>query len=209
MVMLRPLVPHPLDIAAARTTLAEAFVDDPLMAWMFPDLRLRPHFAAAWMGVFIEAYAAGAHIDLLVDDQAAADPAAVPAVVGAAVWRLNEAPLPFAPLPGLGPLMEAFMGGQRAIDVGVGLAAFAENKPDPPYHYLMFLGVHPAQQGRGLGRRLVAAGQARAASEGAGVYLESTNARNLSFYRSMGLQQVGDFVLEPAGPPVYRMWWHE
>jgi ribosomal protein S18 acetylase RimI-like enzyme len=202
MVTLRPLHPHPADIAAARGTLAEAFVDDPLMVWMFPDLRLRPHYIAAWMGVFIEAYAAGAHIDLLVDDAAEGQQ-----IVGVAVWRLNDDPLPFAPLPGLGPLMEAFMGSDRALEVGMGLAAFAEHKPDSTYHYLMFLGVHPQHQGRGLGRLLVGEGQTRARAAGASVYLESTNARNLPFYRSMGLQQIGDFVLEPAGPPVFRMWW--
>ena len=92
--------------------------------------------------------------------------------------------------------------------MGAGLGAFAEYKPDDAYHYLMFLGVHPSQQGRGLGRLLVAEGQRRAADAGVGVYLESTNARNLGFYRSMGLAQVGDFVLEPAGPPVYRLWWN-
>ena len=202
MVTLRRLQPHPLDIAAARGNLAEAFVDDPLMVWMFPDERLRPHFIAAWMGVFVEAYAAGAHIDLLIDDDAAE-----PSVVGAAVWRLDDSPLPFAQLPGLGPLMEAFMGSDRAAAVGMGLASFAEHKPDGTYHYLMFLGIHPSQQGRGLGRLLVAEGQRRAAEAATPVYLESTNARNLGFYRSMGLQQVGDFVLEPAGPPVYRLWW--
>jgi len=205
MVTLRSLQPHPIDMAAARATLAEAFVGDPLMAWMFPDVRLRPHFIAAWMGVFVEAYAAGAHIDLLVDTDAVDQGG--PEVLGVAVWRLDDAPLPFAALPSLGALMEGFMGSDRAVEVGAGLGAFAEHKPDVDYHYLMFLGVHPSQQGRGLGRLLVAAGQRRAAAAGRPVYLESTNARNLGFYRSMGLRQVGDFVLEPAGPPVYRLWW--
>jgi GNAT superfamily N-acetyltransferase len=112
-------------------------------------------------------------------------------------------------LPSIGGIMTALLGSTRAAEVGAGLAAFAANKPEPPFHYLNFLGVHPAHQGRGLGRLLVSAGQARAAADGQGAYLESTNARNLPFYAAMGFRSLGEFTLQPDGPPAWRLGWSE
>jgi ribosomal protein S18 acetylase RimI-like enzyme len=67
--------------------------------------------------------------------------------------------------------------------------------------------VHPQHQGSGLGRALVRHGQARAEAAGVGVYLESTNPRNLPFYRSLGFQPIGGFTLAPDGPAAVRLWW--
>jgi ribosomal protein S18 acetylase RimI-like enzyme len=128
-------------------------------------------------------------------------------VVAVAMWRTDARSLPFAELPSVGGLMTALLGAARTAEVGAGLGEFAAQKPQPPYHYLMFLGVHPQHQGRGLGRQLVAAGQARAAAEGQGAYLESTNPRNLAFYASLGFASLGEFTLQPDGPPAWRLWW--
>ena len=49
--------------------------------------------------------------------------------------------------------------------------------------------------------------QQRAAAAGVGVYLESTNPRNLPFYGSCGFQRLGEFELLPDGPPAFRLWW--
>ena len=47
-----------LTAVEARTLLAGAFVEDPLMRWFFPDDETRPHACAALFGLFVEQYLA-------------------------------------------------------------------------------------------------------------------------------------------------------
>ena len=193
------LDPHPVHVAAVRATLGAAFADDPMMQWIFQGVEQPQQAIAAWIGLFVDAFAGGGVVDVVLDDAGQ--------VAGTALWRLDASPLPHPQLPSLGGLMVSFVGGARAAELGAGLSAFADHKPHPPFHYLQFLAVHPRHQGTGLGRALVTHGQARAQAAGQGVYLESTNPRNLPFYRSLGFQHRDEFVLEPAGPPAYGLWW--
>lgn len=201
MTAVHSLDPTPQGVAAVRATLAAAFVDDPMLRWIFPDPVQQAPATAAWLGVFVEAYAAAGVSDVVDTDEMAA--------AGIALWRCSTEPLPFSQAPSLGGLMAAFLGVQQATSLGAGLSAFAANKPEPPFHYLQFLAVHPGQQGQGLGRQLIVHGQQRAAAAGVGVYLESTNPRNLPFYRSCGFEQIGRFELLPDGPPAFRLWWQQ
>jgi ribosomal protein S18 acetylase RimI-like enzyme len=169
-----------------------------MFQWLFPHDESRPQFAAAWLGLFVEAFAGGGTVDVVIDDDQ---------VVGAALWRTDDAPLPYPALPNLGGLLVALLGPERSATVLPALGLFAEHKPEPPFHYLQFLAVHPAHQGQGLGRMLVAHGQERASRNGQGVYLESTNPRNLPFYRSVGFTSQGEFTLQPDGPTAWRLWW--
>jgi len=195
----RPLDPTPLGVAAVRATLGAAFVTDPMLQWIFPDPVQQSEATAAWLGVFVEAYAAGGVTDVVATDELA--------TAGVALWRCSTDPLPFSQAPSAGGLLTAFVGAERAAVLGGGLRAFAEHKPAPPFHYLQFLAVHPSQQGHGLGRQLVLHGLQRASNAGVGVYLESTNSRNLPFYASCGFRRIGEFTLEPGGPPAFRLWW--
>jgi len=188
-----------------RTALAAAFIADPMLQWLFPGPVLQAQATAAWLGVFVEAYAAAGVVDIIGTDSVGGGQRVD--VVGTALWRLGETSLPFSTLPSVGGLLAAFLGVDRATEVGEGLRAFADNKPSPPFHYLQFLAVHPQGQGKGLGRQLVLHGQHRAERAGVGVYLESTNPRNLAFYRSCGFEQLGQFTLAPDGPPAFRLWW--
>jgi ribosomal protein S18 acetylase RimI-like enzyme len=199
MAVVLPLDPHPGNVAAVRATLGAAFATDPMLQWIFRDVPQAEQATAAWLGLFVDAFAAGGVVDVVVDD--AQQP------IATAMWRVDNSPLPYPTLPNLGGLMVAFLGVARATEVGAGLGAFAGHKPAPPFHYLQFLAVHPHHQGGGVGRALVAHGQARAAAAGQGVYLESTNPRNLPFYRSLGFQASDEFVLQPDGPPAYGLWW--
>ena len=201
MTAVHSLEPTSVGVVAVRATLAAAFVDDPMLQWIFPDAVQQTSATAAWLGVFVEAYAAAGVTDVVGTDSMA--------TAGVALWRCSTDPLPFSQAPSLGGLMAAFLGVERATQLGHGLGAFAANKPEPPFHYLQFLAVHPTQQGHGLGRQLVLHGQQRAAEAGVGVYLESTNPRNLPFYRSCGFREIGRFELLPDGPPAFRLWWQE
>ena len=198
MTAVQPLDPTPSGVAAVRAVLGAAFADDPMLQWIFRGVAAQPHATAAWIGLFVEALAAAGTVDVVLDEGE---------VVATAMWRADGTPMPFSEWPSVGGLMTAILGPERTAQVGAGLGEFAAHKPDPPYHYLMFLGVRPSHQGRGLGRLLVTAGQQRAAAQGQGVYLESTNPRNLPFYASAGFTSLGEFTLPPDGPPAFRLWW--
>lgn len=199
MTSVQPLDPTPAGVVAARGVLAAAFADDPMLQWIFRGVEAREHATAAWLGLFVEAFASVGTIDVVVDDDGQ--------VLATALWRTDGRSLPFSESPSVGGLMTAILGTDRTVEVGTGLGEFAEHKPEPPYHYLMFLGVSPAHQGRGLGRMLVAEGQRRATADGLGAYLESTNPRNLPFYASLGFATLGEFSLPPDGPTAWRLWW--
>lgn len=193
------LDPLPAQVVSVRAVVGAAFADDPMLRWIFRGVEAHEHATAAWVGWFVEAFAAAGTVDVVLGDDG------VP--VAAALWRTDASPLPYPQLPHLPGLMTAVLGSERSNSVLQGLGAFAEHKPEPPYHYLQFLAVHPDHQGGGLGRLLVLHGQQRASDAGRGVYLESTNPRNLGFYRSLGFRPTGEFTLQPDGPPAWPLWW--
>lgn len=199
MTSVRPFEPTPSELVGVRAVLGAAFADDPMMRWIFRGVPAQEHAIALWIGLFVEALASVGTIDVAVDDDGT--------LLGAAAWRHDGTPMPFGELPTVGGMMTAVLGEARMVEVVTGLGEFAARKPEPPYHYLMFLGVHPSAQGKGAGRRLVTAGQARAAAAGQGVYLESTSERNLTFYASCGFEERPSFVLGQDGPPAFPRWW--
>jgi ribosomal protein S18 acetylase RimI-like enzyme len=68
-----------------------------------------------------------------------------------------------------------------------------KGKPAVPHYYLGVLGLDPALHGRGIGARLLKAFCERSAADplSAGVYLETANPTNVSFYERAGFQQTG------------------
>ena len=80
----------------------------------------------------------------------------------------------------------------------------------PPGERHWYLNVIAAKRGarsRGVGARLLEPFLERADREGVGIYLESSNPRNLSFYRRYGFLNHGDAVVLPgAGPILQPMW---
>ncbi|HAP74987.1 MAG TPA: hypothetical protein DCR14_02795 [Acidimicrobiaceae bacterium] len=192
-------VPTLAEVVRVREVVSAAFLDDPMFQWLFHEPVGRTDAVASWLGLFVEAFALGGTIDVVRDPDGV--------IAGAALWRLGPADMPFPSSPTVGGLMMAMLGAQITVQRGTALRAFADNKPEPPFHYLQFLAVHPSQQGQGLGRALLGHGMHRAGQEGLSVYLESTNPRNLAFYHSMGLSDIGSFTLEGGGPPAFRLWW--
>ena len=74
-----------------------------------------------------------------------------------------------------------------------------------PHWLLMFLGVEPSQQGQGLGGELIKPILTRADSSRVPCYLESTNERNLTFYKRHGFEIVGQVQIHGGGPQVWAM----
>jgi len=60
--------------------------------------------------------------------------------------------------------------------------------PKVPFCYLWFIGVDPAVQGKGIGSDLMAELLAKMDAQDLPVYLETSVARNISFYQKFGFQ---------------------
>lgn len=185
------------DLLAARSVVGRAFADDPLMAWLFPDERVRLDATAAWLGVFVDAYVSAGYADVERDGDE---------IMGVALWRVPaDAPLVFPNAPTLGGVMGAMLGVERAGAIGASLRVFGASHPTVPHAYLNFLAVDPARHGEGLGSRLVRRGLERASALGLPTHLETTNPRNVGFYRSLGFEVTAEFDLAPDGPPAWTL----
>ena len=186
-----------LTAVEARTLLARAFVEDPLMRWFFPDDETRPHACAAIFGLFAEQYLAGGRVDVVRRDR----PVAV------AMWRRpgTAAADQLESLPTAAGLMTALMGAGRAAEVGAAMRAVGELRPPEPYAYLHLLGVDPTERGRGLGGEVLETGLVAARGAGLTARLETMNPANVPFYEAHGFSVRHELRLASGGPTVWAM----
>ncbi|WP_433504057.1 GNAT family N-acetyltransferase [Pseudonocardia halophobica] len=182
------------DHAAVAATLAAAFVDDPIFAWIHPV----PSDRADRTLFFFERVVAvlAQHDDIW---------AAGPDAAGAALW------VPHGSAPMSDEEGEAFGGAlaERAGDDAERLFALMtvmeEHHPHEPHEYLWFLGVRPDEQGRGVGSATMTPVLARADRAGHRAYLEATSPRSKALYERHGF--VAEAPISAAGsPPVWPMW---
>lgn len=189
------LVATPEDRDRCTATFVAAFVNDPLMRWMFPD-------ADQYFTFFpqVVLHYGGSAFDLgtafRTDDFA-----------GGACWL---APGEAVDEEALGGVLE---GGIEPARLGV-IFEFMEqvgaSHPDVDHWHLPGIGVDPCRQGAGIGSLLLAHTLAEVDRDGAVAYLESSNPLNVVLYERFGFEviaeiQAGDSptiwpMLRPANP---------
>jgi ribosomal protein S18 acetylase RimI-like enzyme len=188
----------PSDAPLIRTLFANAYVDDPLMRWVFPDDELRVEATAAWLGAFIDRYVSTGRFVVADDGDT---------LTGAAIWRWpadgqgDDTPI----LPSPGGVLRALVGDARAHEIGAAFGVVPPLRPPAPYAYLHFLAVDAAHRRHGVARTLVTAGVDAATRDGLGVVLETTNPDNHPFYRALGFNVVGTTRLGGDGPEISVM----
>ena len=182
--------------AEARTVLARAFAQDPLMAWFFPDEDSRLHACAALFGLFAEHYLRHGRVDVVRRE----------ARVAVAMWRWpDDQEAAGDVLPTVPGLMTALMGTDRARRIGEAMSIISELRPPGPYAYLHLLGVDPAARGRGMGGEVLGPGLAAAREAGLVACLETMNPANLPFYLRHGFEVRHEAALGNGGPTVWAL----
>jgi GNAT superfamily N-acetyltransferase len=180
------------DIEAVAASLARAFADDPLLRYIQPNDGERKLNAPS----------------LFVDDLQFARivgvanvPAGNPA--GAAYgWvlpidiRMREKVAPPEPPAD----MEAFL---RFVTVVSHIDAHMHRVIPMPSWFLAALGVDPAHQRKGIGSALVQTFLDRAAADRLPFCLWTTNERNRTFYRGLGLEEIGESIEPTSGLPYW------
>lgn len=175
--------------------LEDAFADDPMMHWIYPDPATRSQFAREFMRGGLEIGFPHGHVY------------ATGANEGAAVWSPPDIDLfdDATITQFFGMLGEQI--GARAEEVGNGLLQINEHHPhDEPHFYLFILGTRRAQQGGGLGSKLIREVLDKCDRQGLGAYLESSNARNVPFYERHGFRVLAEVALSPefTARPMWR-----
>lgn len=181
------------DIPTLSRTLAAAFEDDPVFAWVVRDAASRRAGLPATFIAFLELYLP--HGETYQARNGA----------GAALWAPPATPL--ASEEGL----ERF--GQRISDVLAGdaerafelMALLDAHHPAEPSFHLQFIGVAPGHQGRGVGSRLLTGMLDRCDATGTPAYLEATSVHNRRLYARHGFEAMGEITL-PDGPCLWPMW---
>lgn len=172
---------------------AAGFYEDPVMSWVFPDRSLRlEQLQLAFASLARRNLSRSGVIDM-------ADDASV------AIWLAPDPPpAPESTEPPPRRAIELFTPDvvERFAVLG---AAMEANHPTDPHWYLHVLATVPERQGHGLGAQAIAAVLDRCDHHQRASYLESSNARNLPFYRRHGWVQTGEIVI-PDGPTLFPMW---
>jgi ribosomal protein S18 acetylase RimI-like enzyme len=183
------------DVPALARSLARAFFEDPVFAWLLPDAsdrleRAERGFAFYLRRIYLE------HDECYTLDGGGGGALWLPPNT----WHLG----PLAQLR-LAPGMLAATG-RRFPQLMRAIATIEANHPKAPHFYLPFVGVEPAMQGRGLGTALMRPILERCDREGLPAYLESTTPRNRACYERQGFQVTEEFAFPRGGPPSWRMW---
>ncbi|WP_415950532.1 GNAT family N-acetyltransferase [Streptomyces sp. KLOTTS4A1] len=97
--------------------------------------------------------------------------------------------------------------GRARLPLLLGMLQRMEQKHpvEPGHWYLEFIGTHSKARGTGHGSAVLGALLEQADASGKPVYLESSNERNLTFYKRHGFT-VQEEMTYRSSPPMWRMW---
>ena len=173
--------------------LVDGFFDNPVMSWIFQDESSRAEALESWFRFWVETYG---DAGLLITSEEGD---------GAALWATpGVSPLTNDQVASLVGIVQAHNGDRTGLVMG-GLAQVRQ--PETPHWYLAGIAARRGQRARGVGAGLLEPFLARSDDEGVPIYLESSNPRNLTFYRRYGFDDHGPRVdLPENGPPLQGMW---
>jgi ribosomal protein S18 acetylase RimI-like enzyme len=184
---IRPVKPS--EVARAESVQTMAFSSDPIMRWLWSEpheyLRNFPHLVRGFGGRAFDH--AAAHV---TDD-----------FVGGTLW------LP----PGVTPddealekLMKETVAEPARSECASILEQMSAAHPKDAHWHLAFIGVDPAQHGRGIGAALMRHTLAVVDAQHLHAYLESSNPANVSLYRRHGFEVIRE-IRVGGSPPVIPM----
>ncbi|WP_409059615.1 GNAT family N-acetyltransferase [Streptomyces sp. SYP-A7185] len=173
--------------------LDEAFQDDPVSSWVFPEAEYRRRRHGALMEGFLDLALSLGHVDVTEDGSAVA------------LWWSVPAGEDDDAEEGPARLRAAVDPDNARIEEIARLTGEA-HPTDRPHQYLHMIGVSPGRQGEGLGTALIGAVLERCDREGAHAYLEASNSRSRALYERLGFRFTGSTVDLPDGPRLWPMW---
>ncbi|HEY7136594.1 MAG TPA: GNAT family N-acetyltransferase [Acidimicrobiia bacterium] len=195
--MIAPLEPSRLRAAAAM--LARSFDDDPVSLYLFPGARRRRWSLRSFMEAAVRDALHHGEVWAATDGSR---------VQGIAAWLPEGAYPPSTRRQArqFGAVVVSLLT-PSTVPRGARLVAQTQSAhPKDPHWYLAVLGVEPADQGRGLGRRLLEPVLERLDREERAAYLETSKERNVTWYGRERFELTRTLDVWPGGPPMWTMW---
>jgi GNAT superfamily N-acetyltransferase len=175
-------------MSALSIVLAEAFFDDPVFTWCYPDHERRREILPRFFELVGSANVS--HQEIYTTD----------GVIAGAVWLPPNTADDEQLVTALGEVSGEYVGNLFGA-----FEAMAEQHPHDPHHYLFLLATSPQWQGCGVGSALMRPVLDMCDRDGVPAYLEATSERNKALYQRHGFDVVGEIRL-PDGPRMWPMW---
>ena len=197
---LEPLAPERIPEAAL--LLRRAFDADPMFRFLLPGERARGAWVTLVMASALEECLTrgaiwSAHLDALAGTIAVIPPGHAHASLTRRVGRMIRL---LATTPTVPPPPRFLLSGPRVLSL------IASHHPAEPHLYVQVLGADPSFHGRGVGAALIEKALECAAATGVFAYLETTNPKNLAFYRRFGFHVTEQVDPSPGGgPPIWML----
>ncbi|GGV66764.1 N-acetyltransferase [Streptomyces griseoloalbus] len=183
--------------------LDEAFQDDPVSGWVFPDAEYRRTTHHRLMAAFTDIVLAEGRIDVTEDGSACALWLSMPADDGGhgAERTDGEATEDDGPVQ----VRQAVDPENERVEL-IGRLTAGVHPSGRAHEYLWMIGVVPGRQGEGLGTALIGSVLDRCDREGRAAYLEASSERSRLLYERLGFQAASEPLLLPQGPRMWPMW---
>ncbi|MBW8736076.1 MAG: GNAT family N-acetyltransferase [Streptomyces turgidiscabies] len=176
--------------------LDEAFQEDPVSVWVFPDPEHRRATHPRMMAAVLDIVLAEGRVDVTEDGSACALWLSVPADAHPDEAEQGDDAI---------QLREAVEPGNARVEL-IGRLTSGIHPSGRAHEYLWLIAVAPGSQGRGLGTALVQPVLDRCDREGVAAYLEASNVRSRKLYERLGFDLLGRPLDLPDGPPMWPMW---
>ncbi|MEV0381270.1 GNAT family N-acetyltransferase [Nonomuraea sp. NPDC050643] len=180
------------DLRVVSDVLTEAFMNDALVRWLFPEPGERRHLQPRFYHPLLAHPTGEAY---LVGDRD-----------GAAVWLTLAAGQAPHEEPSDAPDAGAVFGEGGARLRALGQALAVRHPDREPHLYLPCMGVAGARQGAGLGSALLRHRLTRADADGLAAYLEASSPRSRALYQRHGFEDLGEPVRVADSPLLWPMW---
>ncbi|MFJ2907086.1 GNAT family N-acetyltransferase [Streptomyces sp. NPDC087212] len=205
--------------------LDEAFQDDPVSTWVFPDAAHRRAAHPRLMAAFTDIVLAEGRVDLTEDGSACALWLSIPAGDadggdtdgddgtddtdaddGTDDTDADDGTDDTDADDGPARLRDAVDPGNERVEL-IGRLTAGVHPADRAHAYLWMIGVAPDRQGEGLGTALMAPVLGRCDRAGLPAYLEASSARSRALYARLGFTVTGTPLQLPyGGPQMWPMW---
>ncbi|MER5969051.1 GNAT family N-acetyltransferase [Streptomyces sp. NPDC002055] len=213
--------------------LGEAFMDDPVSGWVFPDETHRRTAHPRFFGVMLDAALRDGWVDVSEDVSAAALWLPIPAEEAHGSGSTADSPHAGAPgapgalggsdgdgatdgaeddgdgdggdEPAMAELLAAADPGNERV-VTVARLTGEAHPTGTAHYYLPAIVAAPGRQSAGLGGALLASALDRCDRERTPAYLEASNTRSKALYERLGFVLCGRTVDLPGGPSLWPMW---
>jgi GNAT superfamily N-acetyltransferase len=187
------------ELAQAAALLARAFENDGIISHYLGGTRRRRYAGPAFFRAVIHRHMPNGTVFAARERGE---------LVGVAIWAPPE-PLD----PSFGARARAWLSSTQVLAMfprgarrlSEGLGRLAALHPAEPHWYLVFTGVEPAHQHKGIGRTLLMPTLARADDDRVQCYLETPFPETHAFYRRLGFELVSTVDAFPGTRPMSMM----